>query len=87
MNLISMVTGGASRTRVTTEVSIISVRHSQENAPTEPAAPPSDAALELDAARLAMLRDVRLMSIEHRLDLFDRLQRDAAWARGAKRVR
>jgi len=27
------------------------------------------------------------MSIEERLDLFERLQRDVAWARGASRVR
>ena len=59
----------------------------QQPARTEPSAHPSDAASELDASRLAMLRDIKRMSIEERLDLFERLQRDVAWARGARRVR
>lgn len=33
------------------------------------------------------MRRVKLMTIEERLDLFERLTLDAAWARGAKRVR
>lgn len=58
----------------------------QKNGTTEPTPQPSDAG-ELDASRHAMLRDVKRMSIEERLDLFERLQRDAAWARGARRIR
>jgi len=34
-----------------------------------------------------MLHDVKEMSIEERLDLFERLERDVAWARDARRVR
>lgn len=55
----------------------------REDATRDPAEPER----ELDAARLAMLRDGKRMSIEERLDLFERLQRDAAWASGARRVR
>jgi len=62
------------------------VKDRQQDATTEPS-PPSDPARELDASRLAMLRDFQRMSIEERLDLFERLQRDVAWARGASRVR
>ncbi len=64
-----------------------SMKDRRRDARTEPTAHPSAAASELDASRLAMLRDVKRMSIEERLDLFERLQRDAAWARGARRVR
>ncbi len=45
------------------------------------------AAPPIDGARLAMMRRVKHMTVEERLDLFEQLSRDAAWARGAKRVR
>ena len=64
-----------------------SMKDRRQDARTGASAHPSDAASELHASRLAMLRDVKRMSIEERLDLFERLQRDAAWARGARRVR
>lgn len=41
----------------------------------------------IDESRLAMMRRVKRMTVEQRLDLFETLSRDAAWARGAKRVR
>lgn len=41
----------------------------------------------LDEPRLAMMRRVKRMNFEERLDLFEQLSRDAAWAIGAKRVR
>ncbi len=50
-------------------------------APDEAPAPP------IDESRLAMMRRVKRTTVEQRLDLFEQLSRDAAWARGAKRVR
>jgi hypothetical protein len=44
-------------------------------------------ALPADAARVASMRRVKRMTLEERIDLFERLSRDAAWARGARRVR
>ena len=44
-------------------------------------------ALALDESRLAMMRRVKAMTVEQRLDLFEQLSRDAAWALSAKRVR
>lgn len=44
-------------------------------------------ALSIDESRQAMLRRVKRMTVEERLDLFDQLSRDAAWAQSAKRVR
>jgi len=34
-----------------------------------------------------MLRRVKRMTVEQRIELFEQLSRDAAWARSAKRVR
>jgi hypothetical protein len=34
-----------------------------------------------------MMRRVKRMTVEERLELFEQLSRDAAWAHGAKRVR
>jgi hypothetical protein len=45
------------------------------------------AALATDDARLAMMRRVKRMTLDERIELFERLARDAAWARGARRVR
>jgi hypothetical protein len=45
------------------------------------------AALPRDDSRIEMMRRVKRMSLEERVDLFERLSRDAAWARSAKRVR
>jgi hypothetical protein len=39
-----------------------------------------------DEARLASMRRVKRMTIEQRIDLFERLVRDAAWACAARRV-
>ncbi len=44
-------------------------------------------AVPLDDSREAMMRRVKRMTIEERLDLFEQLSRDAAWALSAKRVR
>ncbi len=44
-------------------------------------------ALPIDDTRLAMMRRVKHMTVEERLDLFEQLSRDAAWVQGAKRVR
>lgn len=40
-----------------------------------------------DASRLEMMRRVKHMTLDERLELFERLSRDAAWARSAKRLR
>ncbi len=48
---------------------------------------PSTAALPRDQSRLEMMRRVKEMSVEERIDLFERLSRDAAWARSATRIR
>lgn len=53
----------------------------------EPASEDRIPALPIEESRLAMMRRVKRMTVEQRLDLFDALSRDAAWARGAKRVR
>ena len=42
----------------------------------------------VDESRLLMMRRVKAMSVEQRLQLFERLSRDAAWIRSAaKRIR
>jgi hypothetical protein len=41
----------------------------------------------VDETRLAMMRRVKRMTLEERIALFERLQRDAAWARRARRIR
>ena len=41
----------------------------------------------IDEARLASMRRVKRMTIEQRIDLFERLVRDAAWASTARRVK
>ncbi len=44
--------------------------------------------LPMDESRLLMMRRVKAMSVEQRLQLFERLSRDAAWIRSAaKRIR
>lgn len=43
--------------------------------------------LPMDDSRLAMMRRTKRMTVDERLDLFEQLSRDAAWAKGAKRVR
>lgn len=48
--------------------------------------PPIEA-LPRDQSRLEMMRRVKRMNVEDRVDLFERLSRDAAWARSATRVR
>ena len=49
--------------------------------------PDAVSASAADEARLATMRRVKRMTIEQRLDLFERLVRDAAWARTARRVK
>lgn len=44
-------------------------------------------ALPKDQSRLEMMRRVKRMSLDERLDLFERLSRRVTWARSAKRVR
>jgi hypothetical protein len=44
-------------------------------------------ALPKDASRLEMMRRVKRMSVEERLELFERMSRRVAWARSAKRLR
>lgn len=50
----------------------------------EQAVPP---ALPKDRARIEMMRRVKGMSAQQRVELFERLSRDAAWVRRANRVR
>ena len=40
-----------------------------------------------DESRRATMRRVKRMTLEERIDLFERLARDAAWASGTRRVR
>lgn len=49
----------------------------------EPPRPP----LPKDSSRLEMMRREKNMSVEERIELFERLSRDAAWARSATRLR
>jgi hypothetical protein len=45
-------------------------------------------ALPKDASRLEMMRRVKRMSVRERVELFERLSRDAAWIRrSARRIR
>ena len=55
---------------------------SRSSAPEEP--PPEPA---MDESRLLMMRREKEMTVEQRIELFERLSRDAAWVRSAKRVR
>ncbi len=48
---------------------------------------PTDTDAAAEESRLAMLRRVKRMTIEQRIELFQSLVRDAAWARGARRVK
>jgi hypothetical protein len=48
---------------------------------------PPRAALPKDESRLEMMRRVKGMTLEERLDLFERLSRRVKWARSAKRIR
>jgi hypothetical protein len=48
--------------------------------------PPIEA-LPRDQSRLEMMRRVKEMSVEERLELFERLSRRVTWARSAKRIR
>jgi hypothetical protein len=41
----------------------------------------------MDESRLQMMRRVKRMTVEERLELFERLSRRVTWARSAKRVR
>lgn len=41
----------------------------------------------VDESRLAVMRRVKRMTIEQRIELFQSLVRDAAWARGARRLK
>jgi hypothetical protein len=45
------------------------------------------AALPKDSSRIEMMRRHKHMSVEERLELFERLSRRVTWARSAKRVR
>jgi hypothetical protein len=45
------------------------------------------AALPRDESRIEMMRRAKAMSVEERIELFERLSRDAAWARSATRIR
>lgn len=53
----------------------------------KPSPATGDAEPVTDESRLAMMRRVKRMTIEQRIELFQKLVRDAAWARGARRVR
>jgi hypothetical protein len=44
-------------------------------------------ALPKDESRLEMMAREKRMTLEQRLELFERLSRDAAWARSANRIR
>jgi hypothetical protein len=44
-------------------------------------------ALPKDASRLELMRRTKAMTLEERVELFERLSRDASWARSAKRLR
>lgn len=59
--------------------------------PRKPSAPEHEDAprdpLPKDASRLLMMRRVKGMSVEERLDLFAQLSRQVTWARSAKRIR
>jgi hypothetical protein len=41
----------------------------------------------MDESRLLMMRREKWMTVEQLIELFERLSRDAAWARSAKGVR
>jgi hypothetical protein len=43
--------------------------------------------LPMSESRLEMMRRVKRMSLEQRVELFERISRDAAWIRTATRIR
>ena len=49
--------------------------------------PKDSAALPDDRCRLEMMRQTASLPLERRIALFEALSRDAAWARGAVRIR
>jgi hypothetical protein len=61
----------------------------QETEPSRSSAPTASRPdLHADESRLLMMRRVKAMTVEQRLQLFERLSRDAAWIRSAaKRIR
>ena len=58
----------------------------KEHSIEQPAAAPREA-LPKDASRLEMMRRVKRMTVEERLELCERLSRRVTWARSAKRLR
>jgi hypothetical protein len=58
----------------------------KQHSVSKPAAAPRSA-LPKDASRLETMRRVKQMSLLERIELFERLSRDAAWARSATRLR
>lgn len=53
----------------------------------ERSTPGRTSGVDVDECRLAAMRRVKQMTIEQRIDLLQSLARDAAWARGARRVK
>jgi hypothetical protein len=58
----------------------------KESALNSPVDAPSEARPK-DRSRLEMMRRIKRMTLNDRIQLFERLSRDAAWARSATRVR
>lgn len=58
----------------------------EQSMPKTPATPRQG--IPKDESRLLMMRRVKRMSVEERLELFERLSRSAAWVqRSARRIR
>jgi hypothetical protein len=64
------------------------IRVVQETNPSQSSAPEERTfEVAMDESRVLMMRREKEMTVEQRIELFERLSRDAAWARSAKRVR
>ncbi len=74
---------GATRRRGTGRIRLVSETNPSRSSPPEDRAPEP----AMDESRLLMMRREKEMTVEQRIELFERLSRDAAWVRSAKRVR
>lgn len=76
------------RSPITASVGTATIQFVQETEPSRSSEPDeSRPKLAMDESRLLMMRREKEMTVEQRIELFERLSRDAAWVRSAKRVR
>ncbi len=87
MRLRSVLMTGVSTTRLSggarVTVGTGTIHHVQEVTPNNNNDPAQRTAAPIDESRLVMMRREKRMTVEERVNLFERLSRDAAWIRSA----